>query len=391
MKILRLKKGFRRSNSHLWIFANEIEDNLKKYEIGELVEVTTSNNRFFGIGYINPHSLIAVRIISRQKKEIDKSFIENIISKAYEYRKVIGYTRYDAFRLFYSESDGLPGLIIDKYGSFICMSVLTAGVERIKDMIFQVLIDMFHPTAIIERNESPFRLQEGLENYSRVVFGKYDGLTVIDEQGIKFAVDLLEGQKTGFFLDQRENRLFLRELLMGRKVEKALDCFSYSGGWGLNMAKATDSEVICVDSSKKALELVNKNARINKLNIKTETADVFDFLKGCHSRGEKFDCIVLDPPAFIKSRTKIKEGIKGYKEINQRAMRLLKTGGILVTSSCSHHMTGELFLEVLKSSAQDAGKVFRVIHKGSQSKDHPVLLSMSETDYLKTIFLENIG
>ncbi len=388
MKKVRLKKSFRRKNSYLWIFANEIQDNLKSYEKGELVEILTNDKRFYGIGYINPNSLIAIRLISHKIENIDKSFIENVLKKAYEFRKTIGYSDYDAYRLFYSEADGLPGLVIDKYKDFICVSVLTAGVEHLKELIFDILIDMFNPKAILERNDSAFRQLEGLESYNRVVYGEYEEMPVIDEEGIKFEVDLLEGQKTGFFLDQRENRLFIRELLRNRKIERALDCFSYSGGWGLNISKSISGETICVDSSKKAIELIKKNAQLNNLNVKANEADVFNFLKDCYLRRERFDCIVLDPPAFIKSKAKLNEGIKGYKEINQRAMKLLNSKGILVTASCSYHMTKEIFLEVLRSASADVGKMFRIIHTGFQAKDHPVLLSMPETEYLKTIFLE---
>ena len=277
-----------------------------------------------------------------------------------------------------------------QFKDFFVVQILTAGMERLYTTVKEVLIERFNPKAIILKNDSNFRNFEGLDQYVKVDYGRYDEETVIEEKGVRYLVDLITGQKTGFFLDQRENRLYLRELLKNRKIKNILDCFSYSGGWGFSAGNVSDGEIICVDSSEKAINLIQSNSKLNNRKVTTIKMDVFDFLKDAHLKNQKFDCIILDPPAFIKSKAKIKEGLKGYKEINQRAMRILSKGGIFVTASCSHHMSRESFIDMLKVCAYDTKRSFRIIKRGSQSLDHPVLITMPETDYLKVVFLENI-
>ncbi|MCX7990822.1 MAG: class I SAM-dependent rRNA methyltransferase [Proteobacteria bacterium] len=390
MKKVRLNKKFVPKAFYLWIFSNEIEDRLSKYEAGELVEVYLANGKFYCIGYINPKSLIAIRILSFVQRDIDKDFFIERIETAYKHRELINYTGFDAYRLCYSESDFLPGLIIDKYNKFFVVQTLTAGMDKIYPVVKEILIEKFKPEGIILKNDSNFRTLEGIEKNVSVDYGKYEDTIVIDEKGVKYTLNLLSGQKTGFFLDQRENRIYLRNLLKNRIINKILDCFSYSGGWAFSAGISSDGEIICVDSSEGAIQLIKKNSEINRRRVTVFKEDVFDFLKKSHTRGEKFDCIILDPPAFIKSRSKIKEGLKGYKEINQRAMRLLSKGGLLVTASCSHHMEREQFIQMLKDCANDSKRSFRVVHRGYQAPDHPILLNMPETDYLKVVFLENI-
>lgn len=391
MKKVRLKKKFTPRKNYLWIFSNEINNKLDSYDQGELVEVYLNNGKFYGIGYINPKSLITIRILSFESEKIDKKFFENRIESAFGYRVSIGYSKNDAYRLCYSESDFLPGLIIDRYKNFFVFQVLTAGMERIYPIIKEILIEYFNPKAIILKNDSNFRSFEGLEQYVRIDYGKLEEEVIIEEEGVKYLVDLVYGQKTGFFLDQRENRLYLRELIKKRRIEKILDCFSYSGGWAFSASYASDiEETICVDSSEKAVQLIKRNSELNKKPVTVVNQDVFDFIKEAHIKNQKFDCIILDPPAFIKSKAKIREGLKGYKEINQRAMRILRKGGFLVTASCSYHMDKESFIEMLRICSYETKKSFRVIKEGSQSLDHPVLLTMPETDYLKVFFLENI-
>lgn len=390
VKKIRLNRKFKPKKNYLWIFSNEIKDDLSSYIQGELVEVYLSNGKFYGVGYINPKSFLAIRILTFNKQAIDKSFFKKRIETAFLYRKKINYASHDAYRLCFAESDFLPGIIIDKYKEIFVVQILTAGMENYYPLIKEILIEMFNPKAIILKNDSFFRNFEGLEQFTKVEYGIYSEEVIIEEEGVKYVADLLKGQKTGFFLDQRENRLYLRELLKNRDIKTVLDCFSYSGGWGLNAGKVFKGKIFCVDSSERALQLAKINSEINKIKIEVIRKDVFDFLKEAHMSNKKFDCIILDPPAFIKSKSKIKEGISGYKEINQRAMRILSKGGILITASCSHHMGRETFLDMLKICAYETKRSFRIIKKGTQSPDHPVLLTMPETDYLKVVFLENI-
>lgn len=390
MKKIRLNKKFFPKHNHLWIFSNEIQDRLGDYEKGDLVEVYLNNDKFYCIGYVNPISLIAIRILSFEKSSINKEFFKERIENAFRYRKSINYISNDAYRLCFSESDYLPGLIIDRYKNIFVVQILTAGMERLYPLIREVLIEKFNPEAIINKNDSNFRSLEGLDLNVKIDYGKYDEDLIIDEKGVKYAVDLIGGQKTGFFLDQRENRLYLRELLKHRRTERVLDCFSYSGGWTFSAGLVSKGEIFCVDSSEKAIDLIRRNSILNNRNVTAIKEDVFYFLKEAHRRGEKYDCIILDPPAFIKSKAKIKEGIKGYREINQRAMRLISKGGLLITASCSHHMEREAFVSLLRECSGDAKRSFRIVARGAQALDHPILLTMAETDYLKVIFLENI-
>lgn len=390
MKKVTLKKNEIVKPGYLWVFANQIEDKLSSYQPGSLVEIYDNRERFIGIGYINPNSLIAVRILTQKKENIDMTFFKKNISNAINYRKEIGLYDKDAVRLIFGESDRLPGLIVDKYGKNLSIQVLTAGMELLFSMVKDILIELLEPDTIILRDDSSFRLLEGLELKTEIIHGKFEEMPIIEEEGVKYYVDLVHGQKTGFFLDQRDNRIYMRKLLEKKNIKKLLDCFSYSGGWAISAASVISGDIICVDASQRALELVQKNAELNNKKILTVKSDVFDFLQEAHKKNEKFDCIILDPPAFIKNKSRIKEGIKGYREINQRAMKLLNKGGILITSSCSYHMSRELFLELIRSCAFQSGKSFRVVYFGTQSKDHPVLLSMPETEYLKTIFLENL-
>ncbi len=390
MKKVILNKTFIPKNGYLWIFSNEISGKLSEFETGEIVKVYLNNGKFYCIGYINPRSLIAIRIISFKDTEINKDFLKKKIKNAIDYRKNLGYFYCDGCRIFFSESDFLPGLIIDKYKNYLVIQTLTAGIEKIFPLIREAIIELLKPKAIILKNDSSFRTYEGLEQYTKVDYGRCDNLQIISEQGVKYYVDLLEGQKTGFFLDQKLNRLYLREILKNKNYKKILDCFSYSGGWALSASTVFNGQIICVDSSDKAIQLIKKNADLNHKKITAIKKDVFEFLKEAYINKEKFDCIILDPPAFIKSRSKIKEGLKGYKEINQRAMRILSNGGLLITASCSHHMQREIFIELLRECSKDTKRNFRILHMGSQAPDHPVLLTMPETEYLKTVFLENI-
>lgn len=389
MKKVTVKWSNRLDSGHLWIFANEVVSALSHYEKGEVVRIFDHRGRFKGIGYINPNSLIAVRIITKDDEEIDKNFFEKRVKKALDYRKSLSYTQYDSFRLVFAESDGLPGIIIDKYCQYFSVQVLTAGMEKLLPYIKDCLIELFAPKGIVLRNDSAIRELEGLPLCKDVIFGVIDSMPVIEEKGVFYKVDLMEGQKTGFFLDQRVNRIYLRDIIERGKVLNALDCFSYSGGWALSAVYKNDNiKMTAVDISERSFRFMKENMSVNKCEIDVIKEDVFDYLRKAKKEGINFDLIILDPPAFIKSKSKIKEGIKGYKEINLAAMKLLSPEGVLVTSSCSHHLSREAFLEVLKEAARDCQRQFKIIKMSGQSEDHPVLLSMPETEYLKTFFLK---
>jgi 23S rRNA (cytosine1962-C5)-methyltransferase len=382
-KIL-LRRTARIIAGHTWIFSNELAASPKNFEPGSLVEVYDMKKDYIGIGYINPNSLIAVRLLTREKETIDADFFRKRIRNALRYRSMIG-IKGDSFRAVFSEGDSLPGLIADRYGDCLVLQFLTLGMEKLKDVIIPIFDEIFSPAVIALRNDSQSRTLEGLPLSKEVVKGSLPPLPLIQEGDISFEVDPLAGQKTGFFLDQRENRLSLRELVHGGK---GLDLFCYAGAWGLQLA-GKGADITFVDDSESALSQVKSNAARNGIETRCAytKADVFSFLKEEINAGGRYDFIVLDPPAFVKSRQKIKEALKGYREINTLAMKLLREGGILATSSCSYHIEKSVFIDMLRDSARDARKQFRLIEYRSQGKDHPVLLSIPETEYLKCAFL----
>lgn len=384
MKFLKLKKKEERRvlRGHPWVFSNELVDVPMDAVPGELVDVVDNAGRFVGRGYLNPHTLISVRILSRHQEEINAGFFRKRIAAAREIRLRLGFG--DSFRAVYSEGDGLPGLIADKYGDVIVVQSLTAGIEaRLADVIAG-LQDVYSPKAIVLRNDAPLREQEGLAAEVKVIAGNVSGPIVIEESGIRYQVDVLHGQKTGFFFDQRENRQALKGLVAGRSV---LDCFCYTGSWALNAAKFGAADVIGIDASDSAVVQANQNASLNNLGARFIAGNVFERLREFEKEKARFGCIILDPPAFVKSRSKVREALKGYKEINLRAMRILERGGILVSCSCSHHIDQELFREMLIDAAFSAGRNARLLEMRSQARDHPVLLAARETQYLKCAIL----
>jgi len=379
---LKNKEERRIQRGHPWIFSNELQRFTDAFSPGELVDVQDSSGRFLGRGYINPHTLIAVRILTRKQEEIDRAFFRKRISAAHALRTTLGFG--DSFRAIFSESDGLPGLIVDKYADTLVLQSSTAGIDNRLDEILPALQEEYTPAAIVLRNDTASREIEGLAQEKRVVHGRINGPIVFEESGIRYTVDVLEGQKTGFFFDQRENRSALKDYVKGRRT---LDCFCYVGAWALSAARFGASEVTGLDSSERAITLATQNASLNKLPAQFKKADVFDELRALEQQQERFGCIILDPPAFVKSRAKVREALKGYKEINLRAMRLLEPGGALVTCSCSHHIDQELFREMLIDAAYSAGKQARLLELRSQARDHPVLLAARETQYLKCAIL----
>lgn len=385
MEVARVSRTKRLLDGHLWVFSNELASSPRAFAPGALVELRDRKDEFLGIGYANPASLIAVRVLTREREEIGLDFLRRRVLAARHYR-----SRYvegtNGFRAVYSESDGLPGLIVDRYDDCLSVQILTAGMERMSEEVLEVLEEVFSPRTIVLRNDSPARLLEGLPRERRVVKGSLDPLPVIVEQGVKFEVDPLAGQKTGFFLDQRENRSLFAQMAAGGE---GMDLFCNTGGWGIHLA-SRGARVTCVDESEQALHQVRRNAELNAVGerISEVRSDAFGLLEREGASGRVLDFIVLDPPAFVKSRAKLSEALRGYRRLNALAMRLLARGGLLATSSCSYHIDRGVFVEMLTAAARDAGRTARVIEMRSQGRDHPVLVAMPETGYLKCAFLE---
>jgi 23S rRNA (cytosine1962-C5)-methyltransferase len=384
MRTIKLKKKEERrvQRGHPWVFSNEIQDLPADTVPGEPVEVRDFAGNFLGRGYVNPRSLIAVRILTRKQEDLDAAFFARRIGSARDLRTGLGFG--ESFRAVFSEGDGLPGLIVDKYADTLVVQSLTAGVDGMLDLVLAVLREVYSPKTIVLRNDAASRALEGLGQETQVVLGETSGMVEFEESGIRYRANVLEGQKTGFFFDQRENRLALKDLVRGRRT---LDCFCYVGAWALSAVRYGATEVIGIDSSEKAVKLARSNAELNSLSAKFVVGDVFEKLRELERQKERFGCIVLDPPAFVKSRAKVREALKGYKEINLRAMRLLEPGGFLVTCSCSHHIDQELFREMLIDAVWSAGKQARLLEMRSQSRDHPMLLAAKETQYLKCAIL----
>ncbi|MFA5072856.1 MAG: class I SAM-dependent rRNA methyltransferase [Nitrospirota bacterium] len=384
MKTLKLKRNEARRvlRGHPWIFNNELQPFKGAIIPGEIVDVVDFSNRFVGRGYMNPHTLIAIRLLTTHQEEIDFAFLKKKITAAHRLRSQLGFG--ESFRAFFSEGDGLPGLIVDKYEDTLVIQSLTAGIDTLMQDIILALQEEYSPHAILLRNDTAARGIEGLPQEKKV-FGEISEPVEIEESGIRYKVDLLEGQKTGFFFDQRENRLALREYVVDKRT---LDCFCYVGSWSLSAARFGALDVLGIDSSERAIALAAQNAALNGLPVKFKKADVFNELRSLEQTKERFGCIILDPPAFVKNRTKIRAGLKGYKEINVQAMKLLDPGGILVSCSCSHHVNEELFREMLVDSAYSAGRQARLVEMRTQARDHPILLAARETQYLKCAILK---
>ncbi len=385
MQRVHLKRTKRVHGGHLWMFSNEIYENLKGYVPGSLVEIFDRQENFLGMGYINPNSLISIRILSRDRVEINRDFFKRRLHDAFGLRERLFGDR-DALRLIYSEGDYLPGLIVDKYGRCVVLQLLTYGIEKMKDFFIELIDEMLDPDVIVLKNEGRSRSLEGLSLYKEVVKGSLDELPAIREDGVVLEVDPYEGQKTGFFLDQKENRRALRRYVKGGR---GLDLFCYTGAWSLGLA-FEGAETTGIDESEGAIKRAEKNAEMNTLKGRASffKDDVFSFLKKKTALGgDKYDFIVCDPPAFVKSAAKIKEAVRAYRELNSLCMGLMKPGGILATSSCSYHLGREMFLDMLRDASRDARRGLRLIELRSQDRDHPVLLSMPETEYLKCAFL----
>ncbi len=347
--------------------------------IGDVVELVAASGLSLGIGFYNPHSLITFRLLSSHIEEIDFSFMLKRVSQAVTLRKTV-YPESECYRLVHSESDFLPGLIIDKYNDYISIQTYSYGMDARLPLICDVIEELLHPKGIVERNESALRALEGLTQKKGVLRGTISNTTIV-EHGLRYVVNALEGQKTGFFLDQRENRATIGRFSKGAAV---LDCFCNYGGFALNAARSGAASVLGIDSSEEAITNATTNATLNDLkNVRFERADVFERLKQLHTTSERFDLIVLDPPSFTKSKKNVQTARKGYKELHSSAFGLLKKDGVVLSASCSHHITPDVFLEIIADSAVRAGKRLQLLDWRGAGPDHPTLPCMPETRYLK--------
>ncbi len=376
-------------SGHVWVYGEEITETFGNYTNGELVDVLTKKGRYLGTGFINDNSKIRVRIISRNANDkFDRAFYERRLRYSFEYRKTVMGSDFDCCRLIFGEADSFPGLTVDKFGDILVTQTLSLGIEKIKDMLFPLMIKVLSDmgekiTAVFERNDVAIREKEGMEQYKAFYYGDgLDGKTQITENGIKYNIDYINGQKTGFFLDQKYNRLAAGKIAKGKTV---LDCFTHTGAFALNCAKMGAKHVTAVDISEDAIRLTKENAALNGFdNMSFICKNVFELLTELYEKGgSPYDYIILDPPAFTKSSSTVRNAQRGYKEINLKAMKLLSRGGYLATCSCSHFMTDELFRKMLKSAAADAGVSLLQIEARQQSPDHPILWGVPETDYLK--------
>ncbi|HEX9613882.1 MAG TPA: class I SAM-dependent rRNA methyltransferase, partial [Bacteroidota bacterium] len=380
-KHLLLKKNEEKRllGGHQWIFSNEIQSIHGDPEAGDIVELHRHDGKFLGIGAFHPHSLISFRLLSTEREEVSFEFFERRISRALELRKRL-YPGSESFRLIHGEGDFLPGLIVDKYNEYISVQTLSFGMDRRQTLICDVIESLLHPKAIVERNESPLRELERLEARKGVLRGTLDH-TIISENGVKFKIDLMAGQKTGVFLDQRDNRQSVRRYVREGRV---LDCFCNEGGFSLNAAEGKALSVEGVDSSDNAIARANVNLTINQAaNVSFSVGDVFKVLDTHVKAGKKYDAIILDPPSFTRSKKTIATALKGYKEINANALRLINPGGFLLTASCSHHVPEDVFFATIEQSARLAGRLVQLLESSGASPDHPVIPAMPETKYLK--------
>lgn len=383
-----LKKGEGRSlkAGGLWIYDNEIAEVRGGFEDGDIISVEDFDGYFLGYGFINSASKIRIRMLSRRKeKRITPAFLEDRVRTAWEYRKNV--IDIGSCRLIFGEADFLPGLVVDKFSDVLVAESLALGIDRLKPLLLESLKKVLEEDGIkirgiYERSDAKVRLQEGMERYKGFIGDSFDTKIEIVENGVRYRVDVKDGQKTGFFLDQKNNRAAIHKLCPGKRV---LDCFTHTGSFALNAGIAGADSVLGVDASELGILQAQENARLNGLEhkVKFECADVFELLPKLEEAGEQYDIVILDPPAFTKSRQATKGAVKGYREINLRGMRLVKDGGFLVTCSCSHFMEQELFAKTVREAARGARKRLRQVEFHTQAPDHPILWAADESYYLK--------
>ena len=366
---------------HPWIFKSDIDKELNGSTAGDIVNIISSKGKFLARGYYNPNSQIALRIMTYNEEEaVDRDLIFRRIHEAVEYRRTFADLK--SCRLVFAESDRLPALIVDAFDDVLVLQCLALGMERFKKDIVDALVEEMHPRGIWERNDVPVRKLEGLEMCTGLLYGEVPDRVQMCENGVRFWVDVKEGQKTGFFLDQKENRAAIAPFVKGQKV---LDCFTHTGSFALHAGHYGAAEVTGVDISEFACECAAENAALNHLEDRVHfvAANAFDLLSEQSRKGEKYDVIILDPPAFTKSRNAVDSALRGYKEINLRAMKMIRDGGYLITCSCSQHVLPEMFRTMVLDAAKDAKVLLRQVEFRTQGKDHPILPYARETEYLK--------
>lgn len=383
--VLKKNEDRRLRAGHLWVFSNEVDTArtpLTAFQPGDPVEIQSSGGKMLGTGYVNPHSLICARLVSRDPEHpFGPSLLVHRLKVALALREAI----YPApcYRLAFAESDGLPGLVVDRYGDLLVAQITTAGMERMKDNVLAALQKVVKPAGVLWRNDAGVRELEGLPAYVEVAAGTVPERVTLEENGLRFTVALREGQKTGWFYDQRDNRARLVRYCHGKRV---LDVFSYVGGWGVQAAAAGATQAMCVDSSRAALDLVHENAAANEVTVDTLEGDAFQALKELRDTREKFDVVIVDPPAFVKRRRDHKEGMKAYHRLNQLALQVLNRDGLLVSCSCSHHLARRELEGVVQQAARRHDRFAQILEVGEQGPDHPVHPAIPETAYLKALF-----
>lgn len=388
LAVVTLKKGEGRllKSGGMWVFDNEIASVMGSFLNGDIVLVRDFDGYPLGRGFINTNSKITVRLLTRdENQKIDEKFLEQRVRDAWEYRKKV--TDTGSCRLIFGEADFLPGLVVDKFSDVLVVQSLALGIDRLKLQILELLKKVLEEDGIAvrgiyERSDAKVRRQEGMELYKGFIGPEFPTLVEIEENGVKYQVDIKDGQKTGFFLDQKYNRLAIQKLCGGAKV---LDCFTHTGSFALNAGIAGAKSVLGVDASELAVRQATENAALNGLGdtVHFQCEDVFELLPELEKGGEKFDVVILDPPAFTKSRSSVKNAVKGYREINLRGMKLVKDGGYLATCSCSHFMTYELFTKTINQAAHNVHKRLRQVEFRTQAPDHPILWAADESYYLK--------
>lgn len=365
---------------HPWVFRSDIAQVSGEFVPGDVLDVVSSRGRFLGRAFYNPQSQISLRMMTLRDEPVDRDFLFRRVAEAVAYRRAFADLR--SCRLIFAESDRLPALIVDSFGDVLVMQCLALGMERYKQDITDALVELLHPAGIYERSDVPVRTLEGLELYTGLRYGQVPDRVEMVENGVRFWVDVKQGQKTGFFLDQKENRAAIAPFVRDARV---LDCFTHTGSFALHAGHFGAREVTGVDISEYACQFATENARLNGLEdrVRFETANAFDLLAEKSRQGEKYDVIILDPPAFTKTRAAVASAARGYKEINLRAMKMVRDGGYLVTCSCSQHILPAHFLEIVRSAAQDAHVQLRQVEYRTQGRNHPILPAAPETQYLK--------
>ncbi len=391
MKSLFLNKnaGNRVENGHPWVFANEINRGKAldaAAKAGEIVNLFTHDKKFIGKGYINPQSQIMIRLLTRNREEvIDEQFFYNKINQAWAYRQTLGYI--ENCRLIFGEADDIPQLIIDKFNDYFVVQTLALGIDVWKPAIVSAIEKIFSPKGIYERNDVPVRELEGMEQQKGFLSAPFDTNIVIKENGIKINVDIANGQKTGYFLDQQDNRRAIQNIVKDADV---LGAFCYTGSFEIAAAQYGAKSVLGLDISQAAIDMCNKNAPLNGLESTChfECVNAFDVLKEWSKEGKQWDVVMLDPPSFTKNRSTIDKAVAGYKEINLRGMKLVKPGGFLVSSSCTNLVQPELFLDIIQMAAKDAKRKIRQVVFNAQSADHPIIRGQENTHYLKFLIVQ---